>query len=55
MYDGIVFGSTTNAASVGLPLIYDPYVQMKSVGVHGAWKCRIGVVSMRDGVGGCGG
>ena len=51
----LCLGSTTDALSVGFPVICDPYVYMKSVGVHAARNFRIGVVSMWDGVGGCGG
>ncbi len=38
---------------MGLPLICDLSVYMKSVGVHAAWNRRMGVVSFRVGV--CGG
>ena len=50
----LCLGSTTEAPSVGLLAIYDPFVYMKSVGVHAAWKCRMGAVYMWVGVGGFG-
>ena len=38
-------GSTMEAPSVGLPVICEPSVYMKSDGCHAAWKDLMGVLS----------
>ena len=55
----VVVGSMMEAPRVGLPMIYEPSVYMKSDDCHAAWKSRMGVLSDcvegwgMGGVGGC--